>query len=1277
MFRITFCYKKKDRGKEMRSVKKINIILVLVLITTLYTKTSIAIDTDDDGLPDEWELLYFRTLYQNGSDDFDDDGMNNYAEWLNETNPSSPFSGGRVKAAYTYSSTSDNAINQMTVDKIRLLQGHGINTFITNGGSVGYDYSTYPDFVLPLAKQNAELAYNLNFSLFIKTSFSYRPFRPGATCIIPGGYPNYFSDGTQDTHISPFCRSYWEYLTNISVALANLSVNYPDRYRIDGIFFDFEPYEIDPNKAATYFDARWGFEDQTFDKYCHDRGYDVQGWNSTTIPVEYRFNWLVQHDCITPSSDGYHTGDYYLFLSSLVKGYASEMRERVKTVNQDFLIGAYPSPIPTRYYLVEIFSGWSTITQPAIIWATEMYGGGGANNIPQSLAENLLPQGFYNLSPIYKAKTSPDNKIYAYYVGGVLNSWYFSGNWAYHLYHLATRTNGYWIFTTYGFTQTLNRLTAAYPVLYYDRVNNIVYKSEYGSPYTPCNNQDTYTVAVQDYYDQMDAMNVELREYFKNYPAYQTSLSLISPPHQPPVLYYYPTISSPPNASVTPREQVPDSMIELPEAKIRFENQHNFLIYAAKNHNIEIRFLTYLWSYYCDVKSAVTYAIYSTEGTELKNGIINRATDPYYSGYTGIPGSINFTAPADGIYILFVNPQGSWFEITHTNAPISLYKPYREPTENAPLSSNDYIHILDVYADHLNRVYSLYFYVDDISSFTVSCLKKYSSYGFRATVSKPSGSSYETIASNETSPASDGFSLNVTVPDDAKNSIWQLSVSKPLTSGETFRDVMIRFDNSIKPYFSLTDTNKFFLIENNKPTAVNDTFTVQKNSINTLLNVLINDFDFEQKNLSIATISQPAHGTAVIAFNQTHILYTPQEGYTGDDVVQYTISDGYISSSPATIRIYIPSSNPAPQPPENGGSTSYASINSPPNASQVSNIPPQKPSMPLGPVYVIQNRTYTYITVSWDYDDDHIRYCFDWGEGTYSWSEFMISNMSFSVTYSWGIPGSYSVRVLAQDEHGDNSSWSEPLTVVVASCNSSNASLIVQVSCPETGYINQTVFFNATGSISLSSTIISIAWDFGDGTQASGLSVTHRYTKNGTYTVRLTITDAAGNSITKTMVITITSHVDETMAQAGVLPFSDYKYFAGGIVLFCAILVGIYHLRNQRIKKHSMRSVSSAIHNYKAHLKQKTANLSKSTTINTTQQTNDRHIFSKKTSSNSGIVGEIERLITLAHTYSWNPKKAWEYYYLAKQTVIAHYGKLDHMTEAHLKKKLVELYNRL
>ena len=55
------------------------------------------------------------------------------------------------------------------------------------------------------------------------------------------------------------------------------------------------------------------------------------------------------------------------------------------------------------------------------------------------------------------------------------------------------------------------------------------------------------------------------------------------------------------------------------------------------------------------------------------------------------------------------------------------------------------------------------------------------------------------------------------------------------------------------------------------------------------------------------------------------------------------------------------------------------------------------------------------------------------------------------------------------------------------------------------------VAFSAAASVDPDNDIETYQWDFGDGTQGSGLTVGHVYTEAGTFTVVLKVIDAAGN----------------------------------------------------------------------------------------------------------------------------------------------------------------------
>jgi len=53
---------------------------------------TVSFDTDHDGLPDAWEVQYFGNLAQTPWDDFDGDGVSNYDEYIDGTDPTDPTS---------------------------------------------------------------------------------------------------------------------------------------------------------------------------------------------------------------------------------------------------------------------------------------------------------------------------------------------------------------------------------------------------------------------------------------------------------------------------------------------------------------------------------------------------------------------------------------------------------------------------------------------------------------------------------------------------------------------------------------------------------------------------------------------------------------------------------------------------------------------------------------------------------------------------------------------------------------------------------------------------------------------------------------------------------------------------------------------------------------------------------------------------------------------------------------------------------------------------------
>ncbi|UCD26861.1 MAG: PKD domain-containing protein, partial [Candidatus Bathyarchaeota archaeon] len=69
---------------------------------------------------------------------------------------------------------------------------------------------------------------------------------------------------------------------------------------------------------------------------------------------------------------------------------------------------------------------------------------------------------------------------------------------------------------------------------------------------------------------------------------------------------------------------------------------------------------------------------------------------------------------------------------------------------------------------------------------------------------------------------------------------------------------------------------------------------------------------------------------------------------------------------------------------------------------------------------------------------------------------------------------------------------------------------------------NETVYFNATGSYDPDGAIASYYWDFGDGNNATDVTlITNAYVNPGIYTVTLTVTDDDNETASAITIVTV------------------------------------------------------------------------------------------------------------------------------------------------------------
>ena len=146
---------------------------------------------------------------------------------------------------------------------------------------------------------------------------------------------------------------------------------------------------------------------------------------------------------------------------------------------------------------------------------------------------------------------------------------------------------------------------------------------------------------------------------------------------------------------------------------------------------------------------------------------------------------------------------------------------------------------------------------------------------------------------------------------------------------------------------------------------------------------------------------------------------------------------------------------------------------------------------------------------SYDTDGSVVGYNWDFGDGNLG------SGISTSHTYL--VPGTYTVYLQVVDNIGLTA-----LDSAIIQVDSSSVPLapIASISgSPLSGMVPLTVNLDGQASYDLDGNIITYSWDLGDGSNASGDSISYTFTTDGTYQVVLTVTD--DDSLTGTDTLTI------------------------------------------------------------------------------------------------------------------------------------------------------------
>ncbi|MET1257006.1 PKD domain-containing protein [Aliikangiella maris] len=114
--------------------------------------------------------------------------------------------------------------------------------------------------------------------------------------------------------------------------------------------------------------------------------------------------------------------------------------------------------------------------------------------------------------------------------------------------------------------------------------------------------------------------------------------------------------------------------------------------------------------------------------------------------------------------------------------------------------------------------------------------------------------------------------------------------------------------------------------------------------------------------------------------------------------------------------------------------------------------------------------------------------------------------------------GSYNIKLTVTDNSGNQASDVASVTVTA----SNDKAPVAEANGPYNGSINKDIAFSSSGSNDPDGSIVSYAWDFGDGASSNSANPTHAYTRAGKFTVTLTVTDNSGNTNRDSATVTIT-----------------------------------------------------------------------------------------------------------------------------------------------------------
>jgi len=280
--------------------------------------------------------------------------------------------------------------------------------------------------------------------------------------------------------------------------------------------------------------------------------------------------------------------------------------------------------------------------------------------------------------------------------------------------------------------------------------------------------------------------------------------------------------------------------------------------------------------------------------------------------------------------------------------------------------------------------------------------------------------------------------------------------------------------------------------------------------------VLNNDFDFDGDPLSVSAVTDGDHGSVVINFNNT-VTYSPDPGFSGEDVFTYTCSDGHGGFATASVCVTVDAVNQPPVAADDSASTDEdiaVTINVLDNDSDVDGNPltvTGKTNGYHGMVVINPNGTVTYTP-----------------EANYNGTD----SFTYTISDGQGESATATVSVVINPINDTPVITSGDLNLSATSINEGGSvTLSGSFADPDAGQTHTVVINWGDGS---DNTTINL----GGGVTSFG-SASHSYGDNGTYGISVSVTDSqaasgsAGKNVTVDNVAPTASVSGPTVAIPG------------------------------------------------------------------------------------------------------------------------------------------------